>query len=368
MMAPAGSEHGRIIVRLTSRIDAHVTRHHLGAVYAAETGFTIARNPDTTRAPDIAFVRKDRLPREAVKGYFPGAPDVPVTVYNSSVQASKAVAQEIAALIDLKAARGEKTVLGLATGSTPTGVYGELVRLHREEGLSFRNVVTFNLDEYWTLGPEDLQSYRRFMREHLFDHVDIQPQNAHVPDGTLPLEKVTAFCQDYERMIRDAGGLDYQILGIGRTGHIGFNEPGSPRDSRTRLITLDRVTRMDAASDFFGEWNVPRKAITMGVETILSAKTVVLLAFGEHKAPVIRRALKWDTKTTRTAATWLAITLSKPLLKLTDEDYNEHGLQDLLSHRGGAYDINIEVFKSLQSTITGWPGGKPDHPIRHTPR
>src|SRR5665213_136259 len=332
---------------------------------------------------------------------------VPVTVYNSSVQASKAVAQEIAALIDLKAARGEKTVLGLATGSTPTGVYGELVRLHREEGLSFRNVVTFNLDEYWTLGPEDLQSYRRFMREHLFDHVDIQPQNAHVPDGTLPLEKVTAFCQDYERMIRDAGGLDYQILGVGRTGHIGFNEPGSPRDSKTRLITLDRVTRMDAASDFFGEWNVPRKAITMGVETILSAKTVVLLAFGEHKAKPIRQAvegeissvvaasylqqhasarivldtaaaseltrfktpwllgpldqfgLKWDTKTTRTAATWLSLQVNKPLLKLTDEDYNEHGLQELLSHRGGAYDINIEVFKAMQKTITGWPGGKP---------
>lgn len=341
---------------------------------------------------------------------------VPVTVYNSSVQASKAVAQEIAALINLKAARGEKTVLGLATGSTPTGVYSELIRLHEHEGLSFRNVVTFNLDEYWPMAPEDLQSYRRFMREHLFDHVDILPQNVHVPDGTLPLEKVTTFCQEYERMIRDAGGLDYQILGIGRTGHIGFNEPGSPRDSRTRLITLDRVTRMDAASDFFGEWNVPRKAITMGVETILSAKTVVLLAFGEHKAPVIRRAvegeisatvaasylqqhpsarivldtaaaseltrfktpwllgpldqfdLTWDARMTRTAATWLALTLDKPLLKLTDEDYNEHGLQELLSHRGGAYDINIEVFKALQNTITGWPGGKPEHPTRHGPR
>jgi len=218
---------------------------------------------------------------------------------------------------------------------------------------------------------------------------------------------VSEYCQNYERRIRAAGGLDYQILGIGRTGHVGFNEPGSPRDSRTRLITLDRVTRMDAASDFFGEWNVPRKAITMGVETILSAKTVVLLAFGEHKAPVIRRAvegdvssavaasylqqhpsarivldtaaaseltrfktpwllgplemfgLKWDARMTRTAATWLAITLKKPLLKLTDEDYNEHGLQELLSHRGSAYDINIEVFKTMQATITGWPGGKP---------
>ena len=332
---------------------------------------------------------------------------VPVTVYAESSQASKAVAQEIAALIHLKLARGEHTVLGLATGSTPTSIYDELIRLHREEGLSFRNVITFNLDEYWPMAPDELQSYRRFMREHLFEHVDINPKNVHIPDGTAPLEKVTQFCQDYERKIREAGGIDYQILGIGRTGHVGFNEPGSPRDSRTRLITLDRVTRMDAASDFFGEWNVPRKAITMGVETILSAKTVVLLAFGEHKAPVIRRAvegeisasvaasylqqhpsarivldtaaaseltrfktpwllgplemfdLKWDAPRTRTAATWLALTVKKPLLKLTDEDYNEHGLQELLSHRGSAYDINIEVFKTMQSTITGWPGGKP---------
>src|SRR6185312_1231357 len=332
---------------------------------------------------------------------------IPATVYASSAQASKAVAQEIAALIQLKHARGEHTVLGLATGSTPTSVYDELIRLHKEEGLSFRNVITFNLDEYWPMSPDELQSYRRFMREHLFDNVDIQERNVHIPDGTIPLEKVAEYCAEYERQIKEAGGLDYQILGIGRTGHVGFNEPGSPRDSKTRLITLDRVTRMDAASDFFGEWNVPRKAITMGVETILSARTVVLLAFGEHKAPVIRRAvegevsssvaasylqqhpsarivldtaaateltrfktpwllgsldmfgLKWDARMTRTAATWLAMTVKKPLLKLTDEDYNEHGLQELLSHRGSAYDINIEVFKTMQSTITGWPGGKP---------
>jgi len=336
-----------------------------------------------------------------------GVEHIPVTVYASSSQASKAVAQEIAALIQLKHARGEQTVLGLATGSTPTSVYDELIRLHREEGVSFKNVITFNLDEYWPMSADELQSYRRFMREHLFDHVDINSKNINIPDGMLPLGKVGEFCQTYERKIKEAGGLDYQILGIGRTGHVGFNEPGSPRDSRTRLITLDRVTRMDAASDFFGEWNVPRKAITMGVETILSARTVVLLAFGEHKAPVIRRAvegevsasvaasylqqhasarivldtaaaseltrfktpwmlgplemfdLKWDARMTRTAATWLSMQVKKPLLKLTDEDYNEHGLQELLSHRGSAYDINIEVFKAMQATITGWPGGKP---------
>jgi glucosamine-6-phosphate deaminase len=336
-----------------------------------------------------------------------GVERIPVTVYPSSTLASNAVAQEIAELIKAKAARGEKAVLGLATGSTPTGVYDELIRLHKEEGLSFKNVITFNLDEYFPMQPDELQSYNRFMREHLFDHVDIEPKNVHIPDGTVAREKVNEYCQQYERMIKEAGGLDYQILGIGRTGHVGFNEPGSPRDSRTRLITLDRVTRLDAASDFFGEWHVPRKAITMGVETILSARRVVLLAWGEHKAAVIKRAvegeitpqvaasflqqhngarivldtsaaaeltrfgtpwllgsledfgLKWDEAMTRKAAIWLATKTGKPLLKLTDEDYNEHGLQELIASRGGAYDINIEVFRSLQATITGWPGGKP---------
>ena len=344
----------------------------------------------------------------------PGVEKIPVTVHTSSHAASHAAAHEIAALIRERAAQGKKAVLGLATGSTPQAVYEELVRLHREDGLSFQNVVSFNLDEYWPMQPEELQSYRRFMREYLFDHVDIDPRNAHVPDGTIAPDQISAFCEQYERQIKDAGGIDIQILGIGRTGHVGFNEPGSSRESRTRLITLDRVTRMDAASDFFGERHVPRKAITMGVGSILDSKKVILLAFGEHKAPVIKKAvegeitnviaasylqqhpnarimldsaaaaeltrfktpwllgaieqfgLKWDEKTVRKAVIWLAKTLKKPILKLTEEDYNEHGLADMLSTRGGAYDINIEVFRSLQNTITGWPGGKPaDKQERH---
>jgi len=339
-----------------------------------------------------------------------GAEKMAVTVHLSSATASRAVAAEIAALIRERAGTGGRAVLGLATGSTPCGVYEELVRLHREESLSFANVVTFNLDEYWPMHPESLQSYRRFMREYLFDHVDIDPANVHVPDGTLPLERVREYCASYEERIRAAGGIDIQLLGIGRTGHIGFNEPGSGRDSRTRLITLDRVTRMDAASDFFGEWNVPRKAVTMGVGTILDARRVIMLAFGEHKAPIIRRAVEgeitpsvaasflqqhpdarvvldpaaaaeltrfktpwllgpvadmgreWDASLTKKAVIWLARELDKPILKLTEEEYNEHGLQELLSARGTAYEINIEVFKSLQKTITGWPGGKPGRP------
>ncbi len=200
-----------------------------------------------------------------------GIEKIPLTVYGSSAQASRAVAREIADLIRAKSARGETTVLGLATGSTPTGVYDELIRLHREKKLSFKNVVTFNLDEYYPMQPDELQSYVRFMREHLFDHIDIPKGNWHVPDGRIPRDEVYAFCQTYERLIKEAGGLDFQLLGIGRTGHVGFNEPGSARESKTRMITLDRVTRMDAASDFFGEWNVPRKAITMGVDSIMSA-------------------------------------------------------------------------------------------------
>src|SRR5215211_6428726 len=338
---------------------------------------------------------------------------IPVTVYSSSAMASKAVAAEIAELIRAKTARGETTILGLATGSTPTSVYDELIRLHREEGMSFKNVVTFNLDEYYPMKPDELQSYNRFMREHLFDHVDIDRKNAHVPDGTVAREKVHEYCANYEKRIKEAGGLDFQLLGIGRTGHVGFNEPGSPRDSRTRLITLDRITRQDAASDFFGEWNVPRKAITMGVDSIMSAKRVVLMAWGEGKAPVIKKAvegdvtpqipatflqqhpaarivldtaaaaeltrfktpwllgsmedfgLKWDDATIRKAAIWLSGHVGKPLLKLTDEDYNEHGLQELVASRGGAYDINVEVFRHMQATITGWPGGKPRHENEH---
>lgn len=323
-----------------------------------------------------------------------------------------AVAQDIASLIRQRAAEGRTCVLGLATGSTPTRLYEELVRLHQQEGLSFQNVVTFNLDEYFPMAPDSLQSYVRFMREYLFDHIDIPVTNVHIPDGTVPVEEVAEFCRRYEEQIREAGGIDLQILGIGRTGHIGFNEPGSGAASRTRLITLDHITRTDAASDFYGEENVPRRAITMGVGTILEAHEVVLLAWGEGKAAVIKRMVEgdmtdsvpatylqkhpnvrvvldeaagaeltvrktpwladlpcnWqDAAFVRKAVTWLARQLQKPILKLTDEDYNENGLSGLLAESGQAYSINIKVFNELQHTITGWPGGKPNADDSHRP-
>ena len=329
---------------------------------------------------------------------------IPCQVFLHERDVSQAVARQIAELIRSRTSERRQCVLGLATGSAPVGVYAELVRMHREEGLSFANVVTFNLDEYYPMQPFGLQSYVRFMNEHLFGQIDIRPENVHVPDGTVSRSRISEYCQEYEAQIESAGGIDIQILGIGRTGHIGFNEPGSAKASRTRLITLDRVTRIDAASDFFGEENVPLRAITMGVGTILGSRHIVLLAFGEHKAEVIAEAIEgevtpsiaasflqehsdaqvfldqaaaaeltrvrspwllgpveWNKRWIRKAVIWLARKLEKPILKLTEQDYNEEGLQDLLAERGPAYDINIAVFRHLQGTISGWPGGKPDH-------
>jgi glucosamine-6-phosphate deaminase len=328
---------------------------------------------------------------------------VPSEVFYDAQQASVAAAGAIAKLIREKAAAGKNCVLGLATGSTPLGVYNELVRLHQQDGLSFKNVVTFNLDEYYPMQRHELQSYWRFMHENLFDLIDIPKAQVHIPNGEVCPEKVAEASAEYEKDIARAGGIDLQLLGIGRTGHIGFNEPGSSAASRTRMIYLDKVTRRDAASDFFGEQHVPQRALTMGVGTIMESRRVILLAFGEHKAGVIARAtegqisasvaasylqqhpdarlyldeaaaaeltrfkcpwtltsVQWTEPVIRKAVIWLAQLLEKPILKLTDEDYSEHGLEELLATHGPAYNTNINVFRDLQETITGWPGGKPD--------
>ena len=322
-------------------------------------------------------------------------------IFASSLAASQAVANRIAELIRRRASEGRDAVLGLATGHTPIGVYRELIRMHVEDGLDLSNVVTFNLDEYWPMAPQAVQGYRRWMHENFFDHVNIPPENIHIPDGEIPAERIDGFCVAYERAIAEAGGIDLQVVGIGRTGHIGFNEPGSPRTSVTRRIALDRVTRLDAAGDFFGENNVPREAITMGIGTILAARTICLLAFGEHKAPIVRRVIegevssqvpasflqehgdttcyvgpaaaadltrvatpwltgpcRWDEVLARRAVIWLSLRLGKAVLALTNEDYGENHLQGLLAARGGAYGVNLEVFRRLMNTITGWPAGK----------
>ncbi|WP_454804016.1 glucosamine-6-phosphate deaminase [Mucilaginibacter phyllosphaerae] len=327
---------------------------------------------------------------------------LPVTVYADQQTASLAVAGRIATLIRKKQAAGQSTVLGLATGVTPIKVYAELIRLHKEEGLSFKNVITFNLDEYFPMKPDAVQSYVTFMNENLFDHIDIDKSLVHIPDGTLLQDEVAAFCLAYEKQIEELGGLDLQLLGIGRTGHIGFNEPGSAPNSGTRLVTLDDLTRNDASRDFGGKENVPTKAITMGVGTIFKAREIILMAWSAKKAPIVRKAVEgeisgevpatflqlsdnvefvldvdaasaltrfdtpwlvsdcvWDNQLKKKAVIWLSNEVNKPILKLTEEDYNSNGMAQLAVEQGPVYEINIDIFNQVQHTITGWPGGKP---------
>ncbi|RQO67735.1 glucosamine-6-phosphate deaminase [Pedobacter sp. KBW06] len=328
---------------------------------------------------------------------------LPVSVFENPKAASLSVAHRIGDLIKEKQKNNSKAVLGLATGATPIAVYAELVRMHKEEGLSFKNVITFNLDEYYPMQPDAAQSYVSFMNDHLFDHIDIDKNNVNIPDGTLKLEDIPAFCLNYEKKITEVGGLDIQILGIGRTGHIGFNEPGSAPNSGTRLVTLDDLTRRDAARDFGGKSFVPTKAITMGIGTIFKAREIILMAWNKKKASIIKKAVEgeissevpatylqlsdhvefildqdaasqltrfdtpwlvkdciWDDVLTRKAVIWLANTLSKPILKLTEDDFNNNGMAQLAVEKGPVYNINIHIFNKLQHTITGWPGGKPN--------
>lgn len=331
-------------------------------------------------------------------------------IVGSAEEGARIVAREIAGLITNKNSQGESAVLGLATGSTPVPLYRELIRLHRKDGLCFDNVITFNLDEYYPISSNHQESYRRFMQEQLFDHIDIPPEHIYFPDGSIHREVVFDYCRQFEDAIEQAGGIDLQILGIGRTGHIGFNEPGSTRISRTRLITLDRVTRQDAARDFLGESHVPRHAITMGVGTIMEANRILLMAWGESKAEIIAKAVEspvsesvpasflqehtnvsflvddaaasrltrirypwlvgpveWHNDLNKRAICWLSSKLDKPILKLVDEEYSENGMATLITDQGPAYPLNIRIFNKLQHTITGWPGGKPRADDSHRP-
>ena len=324
-------------------------------------------------------------------------------VFESSDDGSTLVAQEIAELIREKEKIGKPCLLGLATGSSPIKVYEELIRMHREEGLSFSNVITFNLDEYYPMHKNNTQSYHYFMHEYLFNHIDILPENIHIPRGELDIQELYQYCSDYDIRIKSYGGLDFQLLGIGRTGHIGFNEPGSHYNSGTRSITLDHITRVDAAPAFLGIDNVPRKAITMGIGTILQAKRIVLLAWGNGKSNIIHKTIEgvitpevpatylqnhrnttfvldkeaaadltryktpwlvkpclWSDELILKAVVWLSEKQNKSILKLTDKDYNDNGMSELLLEVGSSYDLNIKIFNKLQHTITGWPGGKPN--------
>ncbi|HEY1376079.1 MAG TPA: glucosamine-6-phosphate deaminase, partial [Gemmataceae bacterium] len=325
---------------------------------------------------------------------------IPTLVFDTSSQAARHLALLVESLIRQNNSAGRPTVLGLPTGSTPVGLYRELIRLHKEDGLDFSRVVTFNLDEYYPMPKDDPHSYNRWMWETFFDHVNIARQNVHIPDGTVPPDQVEEYCQSYELKIRRAGGIDLQVLGIGRTGHIGFNEPGSTRTSRTRPVTLDPVTRRDAASGFFGEENVPQQAITMGVGTILEARKVVIMAFGEHKAATVQKAVegdvtdavaasflqnhpdatflldaaaagqltavrrpwelgpvRWTPDRIRQAVIWLSLKVGKALLKLDDDDFREHHLYELLREHGPAEKLGRRVFADRLATISEEPLG-----------
>lgn len=319
---------------------------------------------------------------------------IPVRIFDNPALMARAIAQHIANLIRRRQAENRPAVLGLPTGSTPIGVYQELIRMHREEGLDFSNVITFNLDEYYPMHPDSLQSYHRFMRENLFDYLNIPPENIHIPRGDLLPEEIEAYCQAYEEKIRQVGGLDLVLLGIGRSGHIGFNEPGSGPETRTRLVVLDEITRKDAASDFFGEENVPRQAITMGIGTILDAREIILMATGEHKAPIVRRAVEeppdrqvpasflqthphatvyldraaageltrektpwlvrevvWDRAMAKRAVIWLSEMLGKAILKLEAADFYRHHLHGLLHAYPSVDALCLEIFEDLRQRI-----------------
>ena len=328
--------------------------------------------------------------------------------FPSAAEASKLVAEEIAT--GIRSCIKKPYVLGLATGSSPIGVYRELVALHKKEGLSFKNVITFNLDEYYPIEKNDLLSYNHFMNYHLFDHIDIPKENINIPKGDVSSKSIYSYCSGYEKKINHLGGLDFQLLGIGRTGHIGFNEPGSNKNSVTRLVSLDFITKEDAAEDFNGIDNVPDKAITMGVDTIMRAKRIVLLAWGHKKSEKVAKSIegpissmvpasflqahnntsiildeeasseltryktpwlvkdcKWTDTLRKKAISWLCNKSQKPILKLTQRDYNENGLSDLLETEGSSYELNIWMFNQLQRSITGWPGGKPNHSDENRP-
>jgi glucosamine-6-phosphate deaminase len=321
---------------------------------------------------------------------------IPVVIAETYDTLVQGVARRMAEIITARRAAGKPAVLGLATGSTPIGIYRELIRMHDDEGLDFAHVVTFNLDEYFPMAPDNLHSYHRFMQENLFDHVNIDPRNVHIPRGDIPRSRVEAHCREFEQAIQGAGGIDFQLLGIGQTGHIGFNEPGSSAGSRTRLVVLDTITRRGAAADFFGIENVPAEAITMGVATILEAREIALVALGEHKADIVRRAVEgdldrsvaatylqqhanatiyldaaaaaeltsvktpwllgeveWTDALELRAVVWLSLTTGKSVLKLEDVEYREHHLTALLAHHGSADALNGFIFDALSAKIRG---------------
>ena len=328
---------------------------------------------------------------------------IPADIYESAEEGANHIACEIAQLIRDKQKAGRFCVLALPGGNSPRNVYSALIRMHKEQGLSFRNVIIFNLYEYYPLTADAINSNLNALKEMFLDHVDIDKQNIFSPDGTIPKDTIFEYCRLYEQRIESFGGLDAVLLGIGRVGNIGFNEPGSRLNSTTRLILLDNDSRNEASKMFGSIESTPISSITMGVSTILAAKKIFLMAWGDDKAKMVKECVEgavtdtipasylqthnnahvvidlsaagnltrihrpwlvtsceWNDKLIRSAIVWLCQLTGKPILKLTNKDYNENGLSELLALFGSAYNVNIKIFNDLQHTITGWPGGKPN--------
>ena len=341
---------------------------------------------------------------------------IPISLFEHPIDGSIYVARLIADTIIKKQQTGEMCVLGLATGSSPITIYSELVRLHKEENLSYKNVITFNLDEYWPMNKNSRHSYHKFMFDNLFNHIDIEKKNINIPKGNVSSNKLEKYCIEFENKIKEVGGIDLQLLGIGRNGHIGFNEPGTLKSSVTRKVRIEHTTRFDASEEFGGIDNVPKEAISMGTKTILDARKIILVAWGSNKSKIIKRSIEekendivpasllqnhnntlfvldkdsaaslersvcpwlytdinklpikrlsttiigWDKENIKKAVIWLSIKKKKPILLLTDEDYNENGMSGIFEKYKSSYETNIEVFNMIQNTITGWPGGKPN--------
>lgn len=326
---------------------------------------------------------------------------LPAFVFRTGKDLASHAAKTVARVIRERNDVGQTTVLGLPTGSTPVGTYRELIRLHREDGLDFSNVVVFCLGEFHGISPEDPQSHQQWLNEHFCNHVNLKPENVNCLKGTLSGDEVEIHCREYDSAIQQAGGFDLVLLGIGRNGHVSFNEPFSVRKSRTRLCTLDPITRQAVSNDFFGESNVPLQALTVGMAQILAAKQAVLLALGEHKAPIIQEMLEgsisdrvpasflqdhtsarvlldvpaaskltgiakpwllgnldWDDNLLKRAVLWLCEQTGKALLKLDDDDFREHDLHSLLRHHGPAQRIAHRVFLWMQNTIDYHPAGE----------
>ncbi len=357
------------------------------------------------RVPQRYYHPEDAFEQSALTRFE----NIPTDIYESVAEGSLVVAREIVKEIRAKQESGHFFVLALPGGHSPITLYRELVRIHKEEKLSFKNVVILNVFEYYPLTTSS-HTNLQILKDQLLDHIDIDPRNVFSPDASITKKDIFEFCKMYEQRIQSLGGIDFLLLGIGHAGNIGFNEPGSNSNSQTRLVMLDNESRKEAAKSFTSHESVPVSAITMGISTMLKAKKIILVAWGENKAGVIRMAVEgkmndsipasylqlhnnarfvidisaaynltristpwlvtscdWNDKLIRRAIVWLCLKLSKPILKLTNKDYNENGMGELLAIYGSAYNVNIKIFNDLQHTITGWPGGKPNADDTHRP-